>query len=422
MSQPVNAEAARRLRGRYVAPAVNTGDTANRANAAGGDTIELLERGGRLLMTMAGSRVELKASENDLIVDGRLGHGRTVRAVPDGIEVDGRPYARVPVPTPDVVPERWRGLIGEYGWDHNVLYIFEQAGRLHALIEWFWLDPLEEVAEDVFAFPDGGLYPGEKLVFRRDARGVASEVVAASVVFERRPVGTETGETFRITPLRPVDELRVSALAADPPREDGRFRPPDLVELSSLSPSIKLDIRYATTNNFMGAVFYRQPRAFMQRPAAEALLRVHRSLESQGYGLLIHDAYRPWYVTKMFFDATPEEDKIFVADPADGSRHNRGCAVDLTLYALDTGRVVPMVGGYDEFSPRSYPDYQGGTSRQRWHRELLRDAMEAEDFEVNEVEWWHFDYADWRAYPIQNLTFEELDPTMLGAPVREPVH
>lgn len=68
-----------------------------------------------------------------------------------------------------------------------------------------------------------------------------------------------------------------------------------------------------------------------------------------------------------------------------------------------------MVGGYDEFSPRSYPDYPGGTSRQRWHRELLRATMEAQGFTVYDVEWWHFDHGDWRDFPILNLTFDELD-------------
>src|SRR5690606_39173263 len=125
------------------------------------------------------------------------------------------------------------------------------------------------------------------------------------------------------------DELRQAALAAQPPREAGNFKEPQLTELTKLDPTIKLDIRYATTNNFMGAVFYRQPRAFLQKPAAEALVRAHRKLKQRGYGLLIHDAYRPWYVTKMFYDATPAELKHFVANPANGSRHNRGAAVDL---------------------------------------------------------------------------------------------
>jgi D-alanyl-D-alanine dipeptidase len=180
------------------------------------------------------------------------------------------------------------------------------------------------------------------------------------------------------------------------------------VELTSLDPTIKLDIRYASTNNFTGAVFYKQPRAFMQKPAAEAVVRANQRLKERGLGLLIHDAYRPWHVTKMFWDATPDDLKDFVANPANGSRHNRGCAVDLTLYDLKTGEPIQMVAGYDEFSPRSFPMYPGGTSRQRWYRELLRRTMEAEGFTIYEFEWWHFDYKDWKKYRIGNVTFEEI--------------
>ena len=141
----------------------------------------------------------------------------------------------------------------------------------------------------------------------------------------------------------------------------------------------------------------------IQRPAAEALARAQRKLWEKGYGLLIHDAYRPWSVTKMFWDATPEDLRLFVADPSRGSRHNRGCAVDLSLYDLRTGEPVSMVSGYDEFTPRAYPHYVGTTDRQRWHRELLRSTMEAEGFEVYEFEWWHFDYRDWQQYPVLNV-------------------
>jgi serine beta-lactamase-like protein LACTB len=110
----------------------------------------------------------------------------------------------------------------------------------------------------------------------------------------------------------------------------------------------------------------------------------------------------------MFWDATPENLRVFVADPSQGSRHNRGCAVDLTLYECKTGKPVEMVGGYDEMSDRSYADYLGGTSLQRYHRDLLRRAMQEEGFTVYEAEWWHFDYKDWRKYGINNLTFEEI--------------
>lgn len=215
---------------------------------------------------------------------------------------------------------------------------------------------------------------------------------------------------FHIEPVRPVAELLPLALAATPPVEQGDFRKADLVELTTLDPTIKLDIRYATTRNFLGTRLYSQARAFMQRPAAEAVARASRALAREGYGLLIHDAYRPWYVTKIFWDATPPEQHRFVANPATGSRHNRGCAVDLTLYDLKTGRAVEMPSLYDEMSERAYPTYTGGSDAQRARRDLLRRAMEAEGFSVYEYEWWHFDYRDWKAYAIGNLRFESIPP------------
>ena len=110
----------------------------------------------------------------------------------------------------------------------------------------------------------------------------------------------------------------------------------------------------------------------------------------------------------MFWDATPEDKKIFVANPQNGSRHNRGCAVDLTLYELSTGNPVEMISGYDEFTDRAFPYYYGGTTKQRWLRDLLREKMESEGFTVYEYEWWHFDYKDWKKYGIGNLKFEDI--------------
>ncbi len=215
-------------------------------------------------------------------------------------------------------------------------------------------------------------------------------------------------QSFHITPVRPVSELRKEALASNPPTEHGDFRKPDLVELTKLDHTIKLDIRYASSNNFMSTPFYSQARAFLQRPAAEAVVRANAKLKSLGYGIIIHDGYRPWYVTKMFWDGTPADKHEFVADPAKGSMHNRGCAVDLSLYDLKTGREVEMPSGYDEMSERSYPDYKGGTREETERRDLLRKVMEEEGFTVYKSEWWHFDYKDWAKYPILNVPFEKL--------------
>jgi D-alanyl-D-alanine dipeptidase len=244
--------------------------------------------------------------------------------------------------------------------------------------------------------------------FGQESQGHAGSISLDDVTFQRRKLGPEEGEVFQIRPSHSIDKLRQEALTASPPHESGQFRTPDLVDIAALDPAIHLDIRYATSNDFLGSPVYTQARAFLQRPAADALLRAQLRLKPFGYALLIHDAYRPWYVTKIFWDATPPEGKIFVADPAQGSRHNRGCAVDLTLYGLKTGEPVQTPGTYDEMSPRSFPDYPGGTSLQRWHRDLLRWAMESEGFTVYDHEWWHFDYKDWHEYPILNVPFEKL--------------
>jgi len=309
----------------------------------------------------------------------------------------------------------WVAAVGEYAQGADTVSFLENAGQPRIF---FWAPgerevgpwPGEEVVltpvtDSTFAAP--GL--AGPVVVRWEPEGRARALELEGREFLRLSLGGEEGETFRITPVRPPEELRAEALAATPPGEEGAdFLPSDLVELVTLDPTLRLDVRYAGTNNFMGEVFYSSPRAFLQRPAAEALVRAHTWLKERGYGLLIHDGYRPWYVTKMFWDATPVALKIFVADPASGSRHNRGCAVDLTLLDLGTGEPVTMTGGYDEMSPRSYGTYPGGTSRQRWLRELLRSAMEAQGFTVYPAEWWHFDYRDWPRYRIGNQTFEEI--------------
>ena len=202
----------------------------------------------------------------------------------------------------------------------------------------------------------------------------------------------------------------LSVSCQGPPKERGEFRLADLFELAKLAPSLRLEIRYASTNNFLRRPVSGQARAFLQRPAADALVRANASLRPLGFGLLVFDGYRPWSVTKTFWDsATPTQRKIgFVANPAEGSKHNRGCAVDLTLYELATGTEVTMPSVYDEFSDRAFPSYQGGSAESRRLREVLRSAMEAQGFAVLKEEWWHFDYKDWPKYHILDIPFEAI--------------
>ena len=321
-----------------------------------------------------------------------------------------KPKASIePGPKPPDAPEEWKRHVGLYEYTSyqppkTTVILFERDRRL--------LMKYESGKEEQVSLENGDLAVhepgGSDWIYSLDQEPGKPEVFSyLNAEFSRIDAGSDPSHFYHITVSKPIAELRAAALAAKPPVQTRAFRRPELVELVTLDPTIHLDIRYAQSNNFLSTPVYTQARAFMQQPAAEALLRVSRKLQALGYGLLIHDAYRPWYVTKLFWDATPPEGKEFVADPAKGSKHNRGCAVDLTLYDLATGKPVEMPGLYDEMSPRSFPTFPGGTSLQRWHRDLLRRAMESEGFTVNESEWWHFDHKDWKYYAIMNVAFEE---------------
>jgi D-alanyl-D-alanine dipeptidase len=183
-----------------------------------------------------------------------------------------------------------------------------------------------------------------------------------------------------------------------------------LVEVNRLEPGIRLDIRYATPNNFTGRTLYPQARALLLPAPAQALAQAHRALKEKGYGILVYDAYRPWHVTRELWDSASEADRSngYVADPAIGSRHNRGCAVDIGLYYLTDSRVVLMPSPFDDFSVRAHADWAGGPIEPRRSRDELRRAMEAEGFKVLPNEWWHFNYRDCDQQPLLDMPIEGL--------------
>ena len=310
---------------------------------------------------------------------------------------------------PPPPPKALAALIGEYGVGEEFLTLYEAGGQLYA--NGHGLDRRVLRPHSRLEFTAAGNAPSQttRFVFHRAAAGEIDAVAVDGSSLPRRDVGAEAIAAIRSGLRADPAALRASALTASTPLEPEPKKPADLVALAAIDPSIQFDIRYASTNNFMGFPLYERPGAFLQRPAAQALGRVAQALRASGYGLVIYDAYRPWFVTRMFWDATPPQDHLFVADPAQGSRHNRGCAVDLSLYDLRSGAPQETTSRYDEMSRRAYSDYVGGTSRQRWLRDLLRREMEKQGFTVYDSEWWHFDYAGWRDYAIGNLPFESLD-------------
>ncbi|MGZ8938188.1 MAG: serine hydrolase [Limisphaerales bacterium] len=382
--------------------------------AANDRSFELRPSGTNLFMlwSTGGYQHTIRKAGEQLITDSALGHGVELKRTGKNLRIGETEYRRTEAQV-GVVSKEWQHFIGEYGWDHNILYILEREGRLWALIEWFEFNPLERVSENVYAFPTrSGLYHGEKLIFKRDAQNYVTEIIAAGVAFPNRnhahlrKLGRRTENLVEVKPVRPIEELRSEALLAQPPRETNHFRKSELVELSTNN--FRLDVRYARSENFLKTPLYSQARVFLQRPTAAALHRAQDRLRERGLSFVLFDGYRPWFVTKIFWEATPAEHRFLVADASKGSRHNRGAAVDLTLCDAKTGEPLPMPSGYDEPSGRAYPDYPGGTSLERYYRDLLRSVMEEEGFTVYPEEWWHFDYKDWREYPIMNMPFERL--------------
>jgi D-alanyl-D-alanine dipeptidase len=173
-----------------------------------------------------------------------------------------------------------------------------------------------------------------------------------------------------------------------------------LVEITD----IPRDVRYATTNNFMHARLYPVSRVLLRRPAAIALHEVERELARDGLGLKIFDGYRPYRVTVRMWK--PIRNPDFVADPAKGSRHNRGAAVDLTLIDLRTGRELPMPTGYDDFTPRARQDFNDLPAEAVANRARLREVMTKHGFDPLPSEWWHFDFRGWEKFELLDLPLD----------------
>ncbi|UTW61915.1 M15 family metallopeptidase [bacterium SCSIO 12741] len=179
-----------------------------------------------------------------------------------------------------------------------------------------------------------------------------------------------------------------------------------LVDLYQAHGDLKFDIRYATDSNFAGKTYYPFPGAFARKPVSDALKKVSSHLKDLGYGLLIYDAYRPYSVTVAFYETYP--DTTYVASPYFGSRHNRGAAVDLTLFDLSTGKAIDMGTPYDDFTEKAHPDYLDLPEEVLKNRQVLMDAMDLGGFDVYPSEWWHYDFRGWKEFPLLNVSFEEL--------------
>lgn len=200
--------------------------------------------------------------------------------------------------------------------------------------------------------------------------------------------------------LKPVDHAAYrQSLKTNPQKE--------LINLQTFIPTLVLDIRYATTNNFTGEQIYTLARAYARKPVAEALKKVQEELKPQGLGIKVFDAYRPYKATVRFYEVY--RDTTYVASPYKGSRHNRGCALDITVINLKTGEELKMPTGYDSFKKEAWPSTPVSDPEVRKNRTLLINIMKKHGFKVNGSEWWHYDFIGWSRYEVLDIDFEALE-------------
>ncbi len=181
----------------------------------------------------------------------------------------------------------------------------------------------------------------------------------------------------------------------------------ELIDLEKFIPGIVLDIRYATANNFTGEVIYNSAKAFARKPVAVALKKAQEEFSEQGIGIKVFDAYRPYAATVKFYEVY--RDTTYVASPYKGSRHNRGCAIDMTLIDLKTGKELEMPTEYDSFQKAAWPKTPVKDPVIKKNRDLIIRVMEKHGFKVNSSEWWHFDFVGWQKFEVMDIAFEELD-------------
>jgi D-alanyl-D-alanine dipeptidase len=211
--------------------------------------------------------------------------------------------------------------------------------------------------------------------------------------------------TFKVSAQQPlviINNLKEyqSQVAANPNMQ--------LVEIKKTVPNITLDIKYATKNNFANVAVYCQARSFARKPVVDSLFKIEQELNEKGLGLKIFDGYRPHAVTVKFWKITPNNKKDYVANPKTGSRHNRGCAVDLTLIDYKTKKELVMPTPYDSFAPEASPTFENISALAKKNRDFLIETMTKYGFKVYKNEWWHFDFVGWENYPLMDIPFQKL--------------
>ncbi len=245
--------------------------------------------------------------------------------------------------------------------------------------------------------------------FERDKNGKAITCIIDKIRYTRAFFPNENNNPFTIKLVKPLSELSAQALLAPEPKQNDKLLSAELVDIAKLNSTIKIALPYAAANNPFGQPLYEQNKAVLDKNAALALIDAHSKLKDFGYGIVVLDSYRPWYLTKAAFDALPEGQKHLLDNPQIGSKHNTALAVDVTLYDLATGQTLDMISGFDEPSLQAYSKFQGSTTQKRQLRDLLVLFMQNAGFTTVTHEWWHFDYKNIDNYRLLNKKIAQVN-------------
>lgn len=315
---------------------------------------------------------------------------------------------------PKDCPKDLKYILGMYYGNGEMFLLRENNGEVELVYRFGQKDytfagsnvyPLYKEHFDSYTINESGplnhLDAAVRIERSREGYGVSCSVGGNR--YSRRFFAGENGRPFRFAPVSDWQALKTAANAAVMPAQLGAGQQAQLVDLAQFVPGLKFDLRYAQADNCFGQALTDDQRAFLDAEAALALAQAQQYLEPYGYGILVWEAYRPWSVSKLAYDALPADKKSMLPAPEVGFSHNTGRSIDVSLYLLATGENAGMISGFDEPSVRQYASFAGGTTLERYRRDLLRSAMQMAGFTASETEWWHFDYGDIKGFAHLNV-------------------
>ena len=317
------------------------------------------------------------------------------------------------------VPKDVTYLLGMYYGNSSVFLLREEKGNLQIVYHADPNDrdfsranifPLKKVRFDSYELnEEGPLFGGEAAVhFERDTDGNGIVCKIGGKRFARNFFPGEGNKVYRVEANAEYQSLKDAAPKAALPTRLQQGQAGRLVRIRSAVPNVKFDLRYAGADNIFGVPLYNATEAFAEAETSVALKKAADKLAAQGYGLLVWEGYRPWYVSKLTSDLLPKDKKGMMPSPEKGEDRNTGRTVDVSLYDLASGQAVKMISDFDEVSVRQFPNFAGGTEQQRFLRDMLAAVMKDCGFTQGKEEWWHFTLGDTQGWRHLNIPYGQI--------------